>query len=462
MNDETAPFGSGVTVLVVEDSPTQTLRLQHLLESHGIQVLTAANGREALDKLANAAPTLVLSDITMPEMDGYDLCRRIKDGAATTGVPVILLTSLSDPQDILKGLECGADSFVVKPYDEAFLISRIRHVLVNMELRRQANGCEQTEIYFAGRRYKLTSDRIHSIDLLLSTYETAVHKNLELSLAKETLEMQAELLKERNAQMTEELEMARDLQTAFLPSEYPVFPNGGAPEASAIRFCQRYYATQELGGDFFNIFQISDTRAGVFICDVMGHGVRAALVTAIVRGLIEELRPKALDAGAFLTELNRALCRILRRTATPLFASAFYAIVDIEKSEVRYANAGHPPALHVRRNKGAVEALRHADLPMSPVLGIIGGTAYPQFSSPLETGDAFLMFTDGLYEIESASGEYYDTEQLRSAVARRLGVPTPELLDGLLVELQTFGSQTNFADDVCIVGVDIANPPARV
>ncbi len=106
-------------------------------------------------------------------------------------LPVILLTSLSDPKDILKGLECGADNFIVKPYDEEFLLSRIQYVLANLELRRQSAGKPATEIFFAGHKYQLTSERIHSIDLLLSTYETAVQKNLELSKAKEVLEEQA-------------------------------------------------------------------------------------------------------------------------------------------------------------------------------------------------------------------------------------------------------------------------------
>src|SRR5207247_7041135 len=125
----------------------------------------------ALVALATHRPTLVITDINMPEMDGYELCRRIKDDPQLKELPVILLTSLSDPEDILKGLECGADNFIVKPYDEEFLLSRIQHVLANVALRTKTHGHDLTEIYFAGRTYKLTADRIHSIDLLLSTSE---------------------------------------------------------------------------------------------------------------------------------------------------------------------------------------------------------------------------------------------------------------------------------------------------
>ncbi|HYR58785.1 MAG TPA: response regulator, partial [Chthoniobacteraceae bacterium] len=299
---------AGIDILIVEDSPTQALKLRHVLERHDYRVTAARDGREALATLATHAPTLIITDINMPEMDGYELCQRIKDEPRTRELPVILLTSLSDPKDILRGLECGADNFIVKPYDEEFLLSRIQYVLANLELRRQSDGKQATEIFFAGHKYQLTTERIHSIDLLLSTYETAVQKNLELSQAKEQLEQQAEQLREKNAQMAAELDMARELQSAFLPRQYPVFPADASPERSALQFCHRYFTSTELGGDFFDVLALSDTQAGVLICDVMGHGVRAALVTAIVRGLVEELRDQAADPGAFTTGMNRSLC----------------------------------------------------------------------------------------------------------------------------------------------------------
>ena len=172
-------------ILIVEDSLTQALKLQHALEGRGYSVRTVArDGREALAALAAHRPTLVITDINMPGMDGYELCRRIKDDRAFTDLPVILLTALSDPKDILRGIECGADNFIVKPYEDAFLLARIDSVLANLALRREAGDGQAAEIYFAGQKYRLTSDRIHSIDLLLSTYETAVQKNLELSQAK--------------------------------------------------------------------------------------------------------------------------------------------------------------------------------------------------------------------------------------------------------------------------------------
>ncbi len=445
-----------VMILIVEDSKTQALKLHHLLERRGYGVICAPNGREAMSTLSALRPTLVITDINMPEMDGYELCRRIKDDPVFKLIPVILLTSLSDPQDILKGLECGADNFVVKPYDEEFLVSRIQYVLANLELRRRAGGREATEIYFAGHKYKLTSDRIHSIDLLLSTYETAVHKNLELKKAKEKLEEQAVELREKNAVMQADLEMARELQTAFLPRHYPVFPADASPERSAIQFCHRYFTTSELGGDFFDILALSDLEGGILICDVMGHGVRAALVTAIVRGLVEEMKPVAHDPGKFLTELNHHLCAVLRQTVTPLFVTAFYLVVDLGRKELRFANAGHPAPFHLRRSAGVVETLSGATKP-GPALGIFENSVYLTEKSPLQPRDMVMLYTDGLYEVEGPEGEFFSKQQLAAAVTRRLALPAPQLFDELLAEVRTFSAKQEFEDDMCLVGMEVSD-----
>jgi sigma-B regulation protein RsbU (phosphoserine phosphatase) len=454
MSSASEPSAGETVILIVEDSSTQAMRLEHLLQRRDYRVIVAANGREAIEVLETQVPTLVITDINMPEMDGYELCRRIKDNPRLTQVPVILLTSLSDPKDILRGLECGADNFTVKPYDEEFLLSRIQYVLANLELRRRSGGKEATEIYFAGHKYKLTTDRIHSIDLLLSTYETAVQKNLELTKAKEQLEEQAEQLREKNSQMQEDLAMARELQTAFLPRHYPVFPATASPEQSAIQFCHRYSTTTELGGDFFDILAASDTEGSVLICDVMGHGVRAALVTAIVRGLVEELKPVAHDPGEFLTELNRSLCAVLKQTMTPLFTTAFYLVADLARGELRYASAGHPAPFHVQRGVQQVVPLGRSK--PGPALGVFENTVYASETSPLNPRDMIMFYTDGLYELESPEGEFFKKEQLMEAVQRRLNLPAPQLFDALIEEVKAFAGQADFDDDMCLVGMEIA------
>jgi signal transduction histidine kinase len=176
----------GVDILIAEDSPTQAMKLLHVLEQQGCRATHAQNGRKALASLATHIPTLVITDVNMPEIDGFELCKRIKNDPKLKDVPVVLLTSLSSPQDIIRGLECGADNFVVKPYVADFLLSRLVTVLANRNLG-LADDAHEIPIYFAGQRYVITSRRRQILNLLLSTYETALNTNDALIAAQEAL-----------------------------------------------------------------------------------------------------------------------------------------------------------------------------------------------------------------------------------------------------------------------------------
>jgi DNA-binding response OmpR family regulator/signal transduction histidine kinase len=198
-----------VEILVVEDSPTQAARLGFILQKHGYRMTATRNGREALASMSLRVPALVLSDVVMPEMDGYALCRSIKHGAAPN-TPVVLLTSLSDPADVVKGLEAGADSFIFKPYEERYLLARIEYLLANRHLRADDSTRTGVEILFAGRKFFITSDRLQILNLLLSTYEAAVQRNQELSRVQDELTRVNETLestvRERTSELAEEIE----------------------------------------------------------------------------------------------------------------------------------------------------------------------------------------------------------------------------------------------------------------
>ncbi len=174
-------------ILIAEDSPTQAEQLRHLLEEHGHQVVTTANGKEALAAMRRHTPTLVVSDVLMPELDGYGLCKAIKTDEQLKNIPVILVTTLSDPHDVINGLECGADNFIRKPYNERYLLSRIDYLLMNMELRKNQKVHLGLEINLGNRKYFITSERQQILDLLISTYEQAVQINQELKVREKEL-----------------------------------------------------------------------------------------------------------------------------------------------------------------------------------------------------------------------------------------------------------------------------------
>ena len=179
-------------ILIIEDSLTQALKLESILERYDYQVAVARNGIEGLAYLKDQRPDLVISDIIMPEMNGYELCKHIKSSDRLKDIPVILLTALSDTEDVIKALECKANNFLTKPYDEEVLVSRINNTLLNHGLRKAETadaageaGC--VEFFFAGKKHCIASDRAQIIDLLFSTYENAIQKNRELEKANQKL-----------------------------------------------------------------------------------------------------------------------------------------------------------------------------------------------------------------------------------------------------------------------------------
>jgi two-component system sensor histidine kinase/response regulator len=187
-------------ILIVEDSPTQAEKLGYILEKQGYRVSFAANGREALAFMDVRKPALIISDIVMPEMDGYELCRKVKSDQNCRNIPIILLTSLSDPCDVIKGLECGADNFITKPIEDEYLLSRI----TEMQAEPCRSGWAQEEglpLHFGGRDYLVKADRSQILNMFLSTYETAVRKNRELSQARDELHEVNEKLKAANREL---------------------------------------------------------------------------------------------------------------------------------------------------------------------------------------------------------------------------------------------------------------------
>ncbi|RYG65692.1 response regulator [bacterium] len=194
------PSKRPVKILMAEDSPTQALKLRRILDGRGYEVEAARNGKDALDFLLelkqneqvwqNHRPALLISDIVMPEMDGCELCRRIKTDEVLKSLPVILLTSLSDSRDALRGLYSGADNLISKPYDEPFLLARIDDILAAEEASENAMAGKVMPITMDGQKYFVNADRLRVINLILTTYETAVQKNLQLEATEQLVASQ--------------------------------------------------------------------------------------------------------------------------------------------------------------------------------------------------------------------------------------------------------------------------------
>jgi len=262
-------------------------------------------------------------------------------------------------------------------------------------------------------------------------------------------------LHEKNEALEQDLEMARELQQAMLPHHYPRFPHHACKEESAVRFYHFYQPSMSVSGDFFEVLKLSDTSVGVFICDVMGHGVRAALVASTVSALVGQLRDYLADPGEFLSRLNRALRSTLEYSEVPLFASAFYLLADLEKGELRYANAGHPNPLRVHCASDRAETYPLNGSKHGPALGLFDDAVYPNSQCELSPHDTLLLFTDGLFEVEGPGGDIYDYRRLLEAVNRRRELPAFELCHEVIEEVQRFSAGRRFSDDVCLVAMEV-------
>ncbi len=269
-----------------------------------------------------------------------------------------------------------------------------------------------------------------------------------------------EELRTKNLMMEENLRMAREIQTSMLPQQYPAFPKNVPPEQSAFRFVHRYEPAESVSGDFFSVSALSDNEAAMFICNVTGHGVRAALVTAMIRALAEELKPLARDPGLFLRKLNSDLCNILKSTGSPMLTTAFYLVADCTTGVMRFANAGHPKPLFIRRSTARVEPLVNVTGQSQPALGLFDDPAYQTTAVTLAPGDFVMLFTDGLYEVQGLNDELYSQERMMMDVQSLLSKSNRELFDELLEAIRAFSVSHEFDDDVCLVGMEFAPKPA--
>ena len=277
-----------------------------------------------------------------------------------------------------------------------------------------------------------------------------LNRDLERRIVERTRELSA-----KNQQMEEELTMARELQLALLPDHFPSIPQSAPVSESALKFFSLYQPAGAVSGDFFSVFPVSATGVGIFICDVMGHGVRAALVTSMMRALLEQHSGTDPDPGRLLSLINHGLHSILKQAGTTMYATGVMMIADAAKAELQYAIAGHPPPLHLRRREGETLPLELNG--RAGALGLFPHAAFATTRTALEPGDLIMLYTDGLFEVEDTDGELYTQEDLLQAVDKRRDLPTTELFQAVLAEVQAFSHRSDFDDDVCIVGIEMAS-----
>ena len=248
-------------------------------------------------------------------------------------------------------------------------------------------------------------------------------------------------LARKNDAMAEELRLAREVQQAAIPKTLPKLAN------DQIRFDHCYEPASDLAGDFFEVLPLGADQAGFLVCDVMGHGVRAALIVSMLRGLLEKGHEQRDSPGAFLQGLNAGLCHLLERTGITIFSTAVYGVVDLSSRTLKIASAGHPAPL-VRSSTG-VRALDFVEGSKGPALGLVEGVEYGEATLDLDEVDALWCFTDGVFEVRKDSGEELGPEGMAQQLERDPSI------DALVGYARQFAADGKFDDDVCVLGLEL-------
>jgi serine phosphatase RsbU (regulator of sigma subunit) len=276
------------------------------------------------------------------------------------------------------------------------------------------------------------------------------------TMAEQLLNYQADLqreIAEKTAAIQRDLDLARDFQHAFLPRAYPRVPSESAGGPLSLDFHHIYQAAATVSGDFFDVVKLSDRSAGVLIADVMGHGTRSALVTAILRTLLHGLASSAQDPGLFLSLLNHHFHDTMKQTDQLIFVSVCYVVLDTEAQTLRCASAGHPSPLLANRLSHRIEPL-FGTLRDNPALGLFPESKYDVFTRTLHEQDILLLFTDGVIEATNSRDEDFGRDRLEQAVRAGLKLDLAGLTQSILASVMDFTDHQPPSDDICLVAVE--------
>jgi sigma-B regulation protein RsbU (phosphoserine phosphatase) len=454
-------------VLIAEDSRMQAKFLERKLTEAGHAVRWAENGSDALGLARQRRPDIIISDIEMPVMTGYEFCKAAKTDPALRGVPFILLSTLADPIDIIRGLDAGADNYVTKPYEPAFLLSRMNDLLATPLGGDEGAADATLEVSLAGQQFRVQAGRQQVLNLLVSTFENAVAKNQELVVANQQLAAARDGLQKSNtelttlnaeisrinAQMVRDLEAAAKVQRSLLPADDVAIP--------AADVAWKYVPCQSLAGDFLNVFPLDEEYVGLFVVDVSGHGVPSSLMAVTVgRFLIPKVSDSSLLVrqaadGSILVvppaEVATQLNRLFQADEfSGLYFTLLYGVLHVPTGRLDYVSGGHPALLRVPAGGGAPEFHPAEGFPIA----FVPEVEYGQQTLQLAPGDRIYLYSDGVPEAMDAAQEPYGEEKLVACVAGSRDAPLATSVERLLAEVEAWCQPKGPLDDVSILGLE--------
>jgi sigma-B regulation protein RsbU (phosphoserine phosphatase) len=277
---------------------------------------------------------------------------------------------------------------------------------------------------------------------------------------------EAELRTERYVKLIhsikEELEsdarMAGQLQRSFFPTGYPGFPEGVAPADSCVEFLHHFSRCTLVSGDYCAINRVSDSKVGILLCDVLGTGARAALVAALIRGIMQEIEPLSDDPPAYLGRMNELLYPLLHSDPDHLLmeVTACYMVLDITDGLIRAASAAHPLPLHFRKGQPVKWLFENLVL-RGPALAVEPESRFHPIECRVGADDTVVLFTDGLASVRNSLEEPFCEQRLLSTAQKLAGNSLGDIYRGLEGAAANFSKNGHLTDDVCLVGFHLRN-----
>jgi phosphoserine phosphatase RsbU/P len=386
-------------ILIVDDEPFNVDYLEQELEDLDYETVSALNGREALDRVETESPDLILLDIMMPVMDGFEVLSRLKANVARRDIPVIVISANSDLQSMVKGIQLGAEDYLPKPFEPTLLHARISSSLDKKRLR------DLEHLYL---------------------------KSLE-----------------------RELEIGREIQKGFLPTELP--------RVDGWEISSYFKAARIVAGDFYDAFLLPDGNLLCVVGDVCDKGVGAALFMTLFRSLIrvtatnEIFRSGRETSTLTTTERLQHVVSFTNNYITEthcganMFATLFVGIFNLQDGKLAYVNCGNEPAM-VSSGSGDVIELR----PTGPVVGILPNARFSVKEVLLEKEDLVLIFTDGVPDARNGKNLSYGKEHMFKVMSGSTSAAS-QVLDNIVGHLQHFIATTDQFDDITLLAIKRAH-----
>ncbi len=385
---------SPARILIVDDEPLNVDYLEQELEGGDYQISAASNGQQALERVQTQPPDLILLDIMMPVMDGFEVLRRLKANPGTRNLPVIVISAARDIANMVKGIQLGAEDYLPKPFEPTLLKARISSSLEKKRLH------DLEQIYLRG--------------------------------------------------LERELDIAREIQEGFLPAELPQVPGW---ELGAY-----FKAARETAGDFYDAFVLPDGRLVCFVGDVCGKGVGAALFMTLFRSLLRAPFTAEISGapeGAAGVSPSERLHQVVTFTSNyvadthaeaNMFATLFMGMFDPADGTLTYVNCGNEAPLLLSSHSMAALG------PTGPVIGIIRGAAFGVKQVTLQKGDLLVAFTDGIPDATNSQNEIFGRERLSAALEKGATTPTA-IITAMERQLSEFVGNAPQFDDITMLAI---------